>query len=159
MNKIKIIGEPVLREKSELITDIDEEIAKLAQDMGVIMQESNGIGLAAPQIGLSKRMFVTYAPNDKLRVFINPDIIMTSPETSAYEEGCLSIPGVYADVTRSSAVAIQAFNEKGKLFKLDADGILARVILHEYDHLQGKMFVDYLSEKKQQRILKKFRKK
>jgi peptide deformylase len=95
---------------------------------------------------------------DVPRVFINPSIIETSEELVKYEEGCLSIPGLYADVIRPKTVRIQAWNEKGRPFTLTADGILARVILHEYDHLEGTLFIDRISEVKRNRILAKLAK-
>jgi peptide deformylase len=92
-------------------------------------------------------------------VFINPTIIGTSPEISQYEEGCLSIPGLYADVTRPEKVTVQAWNERGRPFTLDAEGLLARVIQHEYDHLEGVLFIDRLSEPKRNRLLTLYDKK
>ncbi|MBN2652549.1 MAG: peptide deformylase [Spirochaetales bacterium] len=155
MRSITYYGEPVLREIATKVEDINEEIVALIEEMAVSMEENNGIGLAAPQVGVSKTLFITHAPNDKLRVFINPEILSTSPETCLYEEGCLSVPGVYGKVKRSEKISIQAYDQRGKVFKLDADGMLARVIQHEYDHLKGKLFIDYLPEKKVAKIIKK----
>ena len=104
--------------------------------------EADGVGLAAPQIGKSIRMFVAMADDDVKRVFINPQIIKTSEEVSDYEEGCLSIPQVYESITRPTRVTIQALNEKGRPFTLEADGLLARIIQHEYDHLDGILYID-----------------
>jgi peptide deformylase len=103
-----------------------------------------------------KRIFVIHVDGDEPRVFINPSIIATSQETAKYEEGCLSIPGVWADVVRPRAVRIQAWNEKGRPFTMETEGILARVILHEYDHLEGVLFIDRLPPGKRERILAKF---
>jgi peptide deformylase len=105
-----------------------------------------------------KRMFVVYIQDDFERIFINPSILETSQETAKVEEGCLSIPGVYADVVRSETVKVQAWNEKGKPFTLEASGLLARVILHEYDHLDGVLFVDRLPEAKRDKIIAKYEK-
>ena len=157
--KIFTIGDPVLEQKAAVIPEIDEKIKKLAHDMVDTMRKGNGIGLAAPQIGLLSRMFVCQVQGDIPRVFINPEIINTSQEIVSYEEGCLSIPGVYADVKRPARIKIQAWNEDGKPFTLEADGILSRVIQHEYDHLNGKLFISYLDEKKKQRLLKNYEKK
>lgn len=157
--KIITIGDPVLEQKAALIPEIDEKIKKLADDMIDAMHKGNGIGLAAPQVAVLSRMFVCHVQGDVPRVFINPEIINTSQETVIYEEGCLSIPGVYADVTRPARIKIQAWNESGKPFTLEAQGILARVIQHEYDHLNGRLFITYLDEKKKQRLLKNYNKK
>ena len=146
--------EQVLKEKATLIGEINEEIERISQAMIESMIANDGIGLAGPQVDYSKRIFVTNAPGDKPRVFINPEIIHTSMEVVPYEEGCLSVPGVYADVMRPEGVTIQAWNEKGKPFRIEAEGILARVIQHEYDHLKGILFVDHLNDKKKQRVLK-----
>ncbi len=151
--------EVVLKETATLISRIDDKIERLALAMIDSMIASEGIGLAGPQVDYSKRIFVTRAPGDDARIFINPEIIQTSLDIVPYEEGCLSIPGVYADVMRPEAVTIQAWNEKGKPFKLDAEGILARVIQHEFDHLKGVLFIDHLNDKKRQRIMKIYNKK
>lgn len=153
------VPDDVLLQQSALIPDINDEIKQLALNMIESMHEANGIGLAAIQVGLHKRMFVVHIEGDKPRVFINPEIIGTSQEVSSYEEGCLSIPGVYGDVIRPEAVSIQAWNERGRPFTLDADGILARVIQHEYDHLNGRLFIDHLNEKKRTRVMDPYYKK
>lgn len=151
------IGEDILNQKASVIPDINENIEHLAQAMLEAMYFGTGIGLAGPQVGELKRIFVCQVPEDEPRVFINPEIIGTSPEQSVAEEGCLSIPGVYADIVRSQKVQVQAWNLDGKPFTLEADGILARVIQHEYDHLNGTLFVDHLSEKKRNRVLKDYK--
>jgi peptide deformylase len=136
------LGEDVLRQKAEPVKEVNDEIRKLAQDMFETMIESEGVGLAAPQVRKSLRMFVLIADDDIRRVFINPQIIKTSEEVSDYDEGCLSIPQVYETITRPVKVTVQALNEKGKPFTLDADGLLARIIQHEYDHLEGILYID-----------------
>jgi peptide deformylase len=105
-------------------------------------------------VGSLLRLFVTHVPDDKPRVFINPDIIETSLEEWKYEEGCLSIPGLNADVVRPAGVTVQAWNEKGRPFRVDADGLVGRVIQHEQDHLNGVLFIDKLSGRKRSRLLK-----
>jgi peptide deformylase len=124
-----------------------------------MMKKGKGIGLAGPQIGLLQRIFVTNIDGDVPRVFINPSIIETSQETCKYEEGCLSVPGVWVDVIRPKTVKVQAWNEKGRAFTLEAAGILARVILHECDHLDGVLFIDRLPEEKRTKILDRIAKK
>lgn len=159
MLDIVTLGDAVLREQVEQIQDVNGEIAELAQNMLSAMYAGDGIGLAAPQVGLLKSLFVCHVNGDEPRVFINPQIIGTSQEILPYEEGCLSIPGIYGDVIRPAAVTVQAVNEQGKPFKVDADGMLARVIQHELDHLKGVLFIDYLEEKQRERLLKTYKKK
>jgi len=156
MLSIVTIPDPVLRLEAEPVTDIDASIRELTDQMFVALQEAQGIGLAAPQVGRSLRLFIVYIKTDTPRVFINPTILETSLETIKHEEGCLSIPGVYADVVRPEAIQVQAWNEKGKPFSLSADGLLARVILHEYDHLKGVLFPDYLPKRRREKIWSKF---
>ena len=136
------LGEESLRQKSVPVTEVNDEIRQLAEDMFETMIEKEGVGLAAPQIGKNIRMFVLIADDDVRRVFINPQIIQTSSETSEYDEGCLSIPQVYETIERPVAVTVQALNEKGRPFTLEADGLLARIIQHEYDHLDGILYID-----------------
>ncbi|MCR5285820.1 MAG: peptide deformylase [Treponema sp.] len=136
------LGEESLREKSVAVEEVNDEIKQLANDMFETMIEADGVGLAAPQIGRNIRMFVVIADDDIRRVFINPQIIKTSEEVGPYDEGCLSIPQVYESIIRPLKVTVQALNENGKPFTLDADGLLARVIQHEYDHLEGIVFID-----------------
>ncbi|MDR2419312.1 MAG: peptide deformylase [Treponema sp.] len=156
--KIITLGNELLRRKAERVTNIDKELTKVAGELIDALHKGKGVGLAGPQVSLMKRIFAVHIDKDIPRVFINPSILETSLETVKYEEGCLSIPGVYADVIRSSAIRIQAWNENGRPFTLDAEGVLARVILHEYDHLEGILFIDRLSEFKRKRIITKFEK-
>lgn len=149
----------ILRQKSLPVENIDGEMAQFAQDMLNTMVEGRGLGLAAPQVGKHLNLFTAQDEEGKFYVFINPEITATSVETVPYEEGCLSIPGVYEEVMRPQALQIQAWNEKGKLFKLECQGLLARVIQHELDHLKGILFVDHLSDMKRDRLLKLYEKK
>jgi peptide deformylase len=157
--QIITLGDEILRKVALPIVDIDGSMAALAKDMIDAMRIGRGVGLAGPQVGELKRIFVTQIDGDVPRVFINPSIIETSPELSEFEEGCLSIPGMYADVTRPAALRVQAWNERGRPFTIDADGFLARVILHEYDHLEGTLFIDRLSEAKRNKVLALYEKK
>ena len=136
------LGQDILREKSEPIPEVTDEIRTLAEDMFETMIATDGVGLAGPQIGKNIRIFVAIADDDVRRVFINPQIIKTSEELSDYDEGCLSIPQVYETIRRPAKVTVQAINEHGKSFTLEADGLLARIIQHEYDHLEGILFID-----------------
>lgn len=136
------LGEDILRKKAEPVAEINDEIRALVEDMFETMIEKDGVGLAAPQIGKSLRLFVVIADDDVRRVFINPQIIKTSTEVGEYDEGCLSIPQVYETIVRPLQVTVQAYNEKGRPFTLEADGLLARIIQHEYDHLDGILYID-----------------
>lgn len=140
--RITKIGEEILRQKAQPVEEINDEIRQLANDMLETMIDADGVGLAAPQIGRSIRMFVIMADDDVKRVFINPQIIKTSNEVCPYDEGCLSIPQVYETIVRPLQVTVQAYDENGKRFTLDADGLLARCIQHENDHLDGVLYID-----------------
>ena len=155
---ILTLGNDLLRSKAAPVENLKNDALKwseTAQKMLDAISRERGIGLAGPQIGLMQRIFVVSVEGDVPRVFINPSIIETSQETSKFEEGCLSIPGIWADVVRPKTVKVQAWNEKGRAFTLEAGGILARVILHEYDHLEGVLFIDRLSEPKRKKVLDK----
>ena len=153
------MGNELLRQKAQTITGINSELIKICNNMLEAIETGKGIGLAGPQVGFMKRVFVVHIQGDIPRVFINPSILETSQETSKLEEGCLSIPEIYADVIRSREIKVQAWNEKGRPFTIEASGILARVILHEYDHLEGILFLDRLSEAKRNRLTEKFEKR
>ncbi len=144
MLKICKLGEEVLRKKSVPIKDeeINDELRALAEEMFETMENANGVGLACPQIGRNIRMFVAEADDDVKRVFINPQIIATSDDSVPYEEGCLSVPQVYENIMRPSKVTVQAQDQNGKKFTLEAEGLLARIIQHENDHLEGVIFID-----------------
>ncbi len=161
MLKIYKLGEEILREKcSEVLPEeINEEFRMLLNEMFETMDEANGVGLAAPQVGIAKRFFVATADDDVRRVFINPIITKTSSELSDYEEGCLSIPGVYENITRPAKVSVSALDEHGKTFTLDADGLLARIIQHENDHLDGVLYIDRGDEDFKAQTEEKFKKR
>lgn len=142
--RITKLGEEILRQKAELVKpeEINDELRSFLNEMFDAMIEADGVGLAGPQAGISKRLFVIIADDDVRRVFINPQIISTSQDVVDYDEGCLSIPQVYESISRPKKVTVQAFNEKGRPFTLETDGFLARIIQHEYDHLDGILFID-----------------
>lgn len=148
--------DPLLRRRAEPVQVVDDEVRRLVDDMAETMYAAPGIGLAAIQVNVPKRVVVIDVSEDRsnLRVFINPQVV-SSAGAQETEEGCLSVPGVYAPVTRAGAVTVRALDRDGKEFTLEAEGILAVCILHEIDHLDGKVFVDYLSRMKQDRIRKK----
>ena len=144
IRNIRINGDDVLRKKCKVVTEITPRTLKLIKDMAETMYEADGVGLAAPQVGILQRIFVIDVFDDHgLRVFINPEILEVSG-TQLGEEGCLSIPGESAEVERPNYVKVKALNEKGEEFILEATELLARAILHENDHLNGKLFIDYL---------------
>lgn len=142
MLKIYTLGDEVLRKKAEPVAEVNDEIRKLINGMYEAMEDAEGVGLAGPQVGRSLRLFVAKADDDIRRAFINPQIIATSEELGDYDEGCLSLPKVYETIRRPVRVTIQALNENGKPFTMEADGLLARIIQHEMDHLNGILFID-----------------
>ncbi len=148
----------LLRKESEPVKNIDGSIAGLAREMVEAMREEHGIGLAAVQVGRLTRIFVTEVGGDDARIFINPEITATSDSQNTIEEGCLSIPGIYSDVKRSDACTVSAWDEQGRPFTLEADGMLARVIMHELDHLNGVLFFDHLRAGRRRRLLDRYEK-
>ena len=158
MLNIVTLGDERLQKHSIVIPDFDGEIQTLAEQMFETMYTNKGIGLAAVQVGKLVRLFITHVPNDDPRVFINPEIVETSVEQGSYEEGCLSIPEINADVIRPAHVRIQAWNLKGRPFSIDAGQMLARVVQHELDHLNGVLFIDRLNPKKRERLVRRYEK-
>ncbi len=159
MLEIVTLGDDILRKKCATVAVFDKKLEDLTDAMIISMQEGNGIGLAGPQVGVEKRLFVCQVQEQSPMVFINPELIGTSEELIPFEEGCLSIPGIYSDVIRPAWVKVQAWNLKGKPFSIEVDGILARVIQHEMDHLKGILFIDHLNEKKRLRLIKTYEKR
>jgi peptide deformylase len=161
VRKIIIIPEPQLRQLSAPVASVSKEIEALAEDMLETMYDAPGIGLAAIQVGVPQRLVtIDLAKKDEAKspiVFLNPEILSASEETSTYEEGCLSIPEYYEEVTRPASVRVRWMDLKGKTQEMDADGLLATCIQHEIDHLNGKLFIDYLSKLKRDRVMTKFR--
>ncbi len=148
-----------MRVRAEPVGQVDRQINQLVDDMLETMYAAPGIGLAAPQVAVARRVVVIDISEEKHRplVLINPELIDKQGKIET-EEGCLSVPGIYEKVTRAEQVRIQALNREGRRFELQADGLLAVCIQHEIDHLDGKVFVDYLSALKKQRIRKKLEK-
>jgi peptide deformylase len=162
LRKIIVIPDPVLRQVSAPVAAVSKDIRALADDMLETMYDAPGIGLAAVQIGVPQRIVtMDLAKKDEPKdpiIFINPEIITSSEETSVYEEGCLSIPEYYEEVTRPARVKIRYMDIKGAAQEMDAEGLMATCIQHEIDHLNGKLFIDYLSKLKRDRVMTKFRK-
>ena len=155
--ELRFYGETILRKTAEPVAKFDDELRKFAEAMIVTMRDERGIGLAAPQVGVSKRIIVIdksfgEAENDFMVLF-NPEILETWGETTM-QEGCLSVPGVYEDLTRPERIRARYRDVDGAMRKIDADGLLARVIQHEIDHLNGVLFVDRLGTVKRQLLAK-----
>jgi peptide deformylase len=146
--------DPRLHKIAKPVTVFDERIKTLVADMAETMYEAPGVGLAASQVDVHEQIIVidTSETHTELRAYINPEIIWASPEMQVYDEGCLSVPGVYDGVERHAKVKVRAHDVDGKQFELEADGLLAVCIQHEMDHLKGKVFVEYLSPLKRNRI-------
>ena len=144
IRNIRTNGDEVLRKRSKEVTEITDRTLKLIKDMAETMYEADGVGLAAPQVGILQRIFVIDVFDDEgLRVFINPEILEVKGSQIG-EEGCLSVPGEVADIERPNYVKVKAINEKGEEFILEATELLARAVLHENDHLDGKLYIDYV---------------
>ena len=152
--------DPRLHTVATPVARVDDEIRKLIADMAETMYEAPGIGLAATQVDVHKRIVVIDVSEDKsgLMALINPEILERSGE-QVCEEGCLSVPGIYEKVSRAERVKVRALNENGESFEFEADGLLAVCVQHEIDHLDGKVFVEYLSQLKLGRIKSKLAKK
>lgn len=156
---ILIYPDPRLHQVAKPVVRVDDATRKLVDDMAETMYHAPGIGLAAPQVDVLRRIMVVDASEERndLRVFINPEIVERDGRQEL-EEGCLSVPGIFAPVRRAAHIRVRALNRDGAPFEIEASGLLAVCIQHEYDHLDGKVFVDYLSRLKQERIQKKLEK-
>lgn len=161
MTQRKIIIEPdiILRKKSESLEKVDNELRILMDDMSETMYAAPGIGLAAVQVGVLKRLIVIDISKDKEiknpLFLINPEIVSKSNKTSIYEEGCLSLPGYFAEIERPAECKVEYLDYDGKKSEMNANGLLATCIQHEVDHLNGVLFIDYLSKLKKDMIVKK----
>ncbi len=163
LRKILIHPDPRLKAKADPVGTFDKDLAKLADDMLETMYAAPGIGLAAPQLGLAKRMLVMDCVKEENAtpepmILINPEVVWTSEDTSVYEEGCLSIPDQYADVTRPAEVTVNWQDIDGKQRSEKFDALWATCVQHEIDHLDGKLFIDYLKPLKRQMITRKMQK-
>lgn len=153
VRRIYTMEEPVLRRKAKKVKAFNEELKQLADDMVETMGVSDGVGLAAPQVGVSERMVVVKIPEEyedpeagKLYVLVNPEISVVDDELLLSDEGCLSIPGILGQVPRASKIKIKGQNIKGKTVRLKAEGYLARIFQHEIDHLDGVLFIDRVED-------------
>jgi peptide deformylase len=152
--------DPRLRTKAEPVDKVDDETKTIISNMFETMYEAKGIGLAATQVNIHSRIIVIDISEDKTEplVFINPEITVLDDEPDNYDEGCLSVPGFYETVERPKRVRVEALDKEGKPFTIEPEGLLAVCIQHEIDHLNGKLFVDYISPMKRNRIRKKLEK-
>ena len=161
MTRRKIITEPdiILRKKSVNLEKVDDDLRELMDDMVETMYAAPGIGLAGVQIGILKRLIVIDVSKDEEKksplFLINPEIITKSSNTSVYEEGCLSLPGYFAEIERPAECQIEYIDYHGKKKKMKASGLLATCVQHEVDHLNGILFIDYLSKLKRDMVIKK----
>jgi peptide deformylase len=159
----KIITEPdpILRKKCEALQEVDDSLRRLIKDMIETMYKAPGIGLAAIQLGILKRLVVidlSKGEEKKPLILVNPEITFRSKKTSIYEEGCLSLPGQFAEIERPAECHLNYIDFEGKQMELKADGLLSTCIQHEIDHLNGVLFIDYLSKLKKTMIIKKLTK-
>lgn len=152
---IKKYGNECLRSVAEAVVEIDSEILETLDNMVDTMRDIKGVGLAAPQVGINKRMFVIEVEEGEVRKVINPEILELSDTIESNEEGCLSVPGIYKPVKRSVTIKIKYQNEKGEEVIEEATGLLGRAFQHEYDHLDGVLFVDKISPVAKRMVTKK----
>ncbi|UCB45327.1 MAG: peptide deformylase [Spirochaetota bacterium] len=154
VKEVKKYPDPFLRKRSEEVSENDDGIKALIADMFETMDEEDGVGLAAPQIGISKRIIVISVDEkgfDRLAL-INPVIEYFSDDTGTMEEGCLSVPGINADVTRPTKVVVRGTTRNGRMVEISASGLLGRALQHEIDHLNGTLFIDRLNERERKRV-------
>ncbi len=153
---IRVLGDPILRQETTAVAQVTDDLRRLARDLFETMYLAKGIGLAAPQVGRTERMAVVDV-NDNPLVIINPEVLYREGKAKG-EEGCLSIPDIYGDVERPAKVRVRATNVDGELFEVEADELFARCLQHEIDHLDGKLFIDYLSVLKRRAVTAKWAK-
>jgi len=153
--------DPRLHKRAKPVDKVDERIKAIVKDMAETMYEAPGVGLAATQVDIHEQIIVIDVSDEQneLMVFINPELVWTSPEKKSWREGCLSVPEYYDEVERPANIRVKALDIHGKPFELEADGLLAVCLQHEMDHLQGKVFVEYLSILKRNRISLKMKKR
>ena len=156
--EIKKYGDPVLREKALKVEEITPKINKLIDDMIETMYASLGAGLAAPQIGISKRIIIIDGEDDGLLVLINPVLIKKEGKVNE-EEGCLSVPGIYSNVERYETVTVEGLDRNGEKIRIKKDGLMGKALQHEIDHLEGLLFIDRISKIKRQVLLKEYKTK
>jgi len=149
--------DPFLRQKAQPIEAIDDQIQTLVDEMAGIMYEKDGVGLAAMQVGIPKRIMVM-DPGDGLQSYFNPEIVEAGTDLETLEEGCLSLPGIHVDVARPTRIVVKVLDPRGKPIEIEAEGLLARVFQHEIDHLNGILIIDHLSSIQRTLLRSKLRK-
>jgi len=151
---IRVLGDPILREDTRLVSRVDDGIRQLIDDMFATMRAAKGIGLAAPQVGRTERVAVVDVEGGAQPIaLVNPEVVSSSAGTAKAEEGCLSIPDIFGDVVRPESVVVRALDRHGAPIEISGSGLLARCMQHEIDHLHGKLFIDYLSVLKRRSAL------
>ena len=165
VRRIETMGARVLREEAARVQEVGDDVRRLVRDLFDTMYDAKGIGLAAPQVGVSQRVLVVDVPDEdengggsQVYALVNPVVVEFSAETKRESEGCLSIPGIEEIVTRSARVVVEATSPRGEPLRIEAHGLLARALQHEIDHLDGVLFIDRLSPFKRKIVLKKWRK-
>jgi peptide deformylase len=156
--RIRTFGDPVLKRRAEEVTDIDGRVAQLAQEMLVTMHEANGLGLAAPQVGVGRRLFVYEIGESGPRVMVNPVIDEQDGEWE-YEEGCLSVPGMYFPIRRAKRVHIKGYDLDGNEVSVEAEDLEAKLYQHELDHLDGRLLLDLLDDDQRKVAMKELRRR
>jgi peptide deformylase len=156
------LPDPILRQVSTPVETVDASILKLADDMLETMYDAPGLGLAAIQVAVPKRLFVLDVADDDKKpnplVLINPEIVATGSKLRLHEEGCLSIPDIHVEIERPATCTLRYIDRKGQQQTLEAEGLLATAIQHEFDHLNGRMIIDYMSRLKRDMVIRKFKK-
>ncbi len=155
---IRLFGDPVLTQRSSEVTDIDGKLVKLAEDMVSTMHDAHGLGLAAPQVGVQKRLFVYQLPEQEPVTVVNP-VITESRGEWEYEEGCLSIPGLYFPIVRPKEILLTGFDLDGREFSIEADEIEARCFQHELDHLDGRLLLGLLDKDQKKEAMRELRRR
>lgn len=167
IREIELLGSEVLRQPGEEVETFDEDLRALVKDMFQTMYHAEGIGLAGPQIGVSRRLFVIDVPPEQLEdddaeglqaAIVNPEVVEADEETEKGPEGCLSIPGLEGVVERPRSVVVEGLDPEGEPLRIEASGLVARALQHEIDHLDGVLFLDHLSPLKRKMLLKKWKK-
>ena len=163
MLQMKLCGDPILRTTCEPVDEINDELRATMDTMVAMMREQSGVGLAAPQVGITRRFLVMMTPDDeKIFKMINPRIVSYGDKTCTMEEGCLSVLGgdnlpVYANVSRPDSVVVEWTDENGEQMSAQMSGVPARIVQHETDHLDGKLFIDYLSGARREMVMRRVR--
>ncbi|HEU4570342.1 MAG TPA: peptide deformylase [Gemmatimonadales bacterium] len=153
---LHLLGSPVLRQRSPEVARVDDEVRRFVADLFETMDANKGVGLAANQVGVATRVAVVDADDQRFAI-INPKVVSTSGPREAEEEGCLSIPDLFAEVGRPARVVVEALDEEGQPIRIEAEGLLARALQHEIDHLDGILFIDHLGPMKRQMLVAKYK--